>query len=215
MIPLTDEVETDRGPAARAESRCRASCTRTRDPRRRQGPARADDAPGRVRGLPPRARAPLAGARRRSRSSDSTWGRAGSSCSPGGRTLVAKWDRALSSPTTRKIYVAAVRGVTPSKGAVTRDLREDGKLHAPVATTRTRRLRRQALPGRRRRRRRPGRAVARSRHSPRTTSIVVPKARAGAAGDSVVACHGHIKGIAGTWAKERNRTRDPVPAAHL
>jgi 23S rRNA (uracil1939-C5)-methyltransferase len=52
--------------------------------------------------------------------------------------LAAKWDRALSSSTTRKIYVAAVRGVTPSKGAVTRDLREDGKLHA--ARTRYRRL---------------------------------------------------------------------------
>jgi 23S rRNA (uracil1939-C5)-methyltransferase len=44
----------------------------------------------------------------------------------------------LSSPTTRKIYVAGVRGVTPSKGAVTRDLREDGTLHA--ARTRYRRL---------------------------------------------------------------------------
>ncbi|HEY1691778.1 MAG TPA: pseudouridine synthase [Polyangiaceae bacterium] len=52
--------------------------------------------------------------------------------------LLAKWDRVLSAPTTRKIYVAGVRGVTPSKGAVTRDLREDGQLHA--ARTRYRRL---------------------------------------------------------------------------
>jgi len=52
--------------------------------------------------------------------------------------LVPRWDRALASSTTRIIYVAAVRGVTPSKGAITRDLREDGKLHA--ARTRYRRL---------------------------------------------------------------------------
>lgn len=52
--------------------------------------------------------------------------------------LVAKWERVLSAPTTRKIYVAAVRGVTPSKGAITRELREDGKLYA--ARTRYRRL---------------------------------------------------------------------------
>ena len=51
---------------------------------------------------------------------------------------VAKWDRVLQLPATRKIYVAAVRGVTPSKGAITRDLREDGKLYA--ARTRYRRL---------------------------------------------------------------------------
>jgi len=52
--------------------------------------------------------------------------------------LAAKWERALASPTTRAIYVVAVRGVTPSKGAITRDLREDGKLFA--ARTRYRRL---------------------------------------------------------------------------
>jgi 23S rRNA (uracil1939-C5)-methyltransferase len=52
--------------------------------------------------------------------------------------LVSKWASILTSPTTRKIYVAAVRGVTPTKGAVTRDLREDGKLL--VARTRYRRL---------------------------------------------------------------------------
>ncbi|MGD0524985.1 MAG: pseudouridine synthase [Polyangiaceae bacterium] len=52
--------------------------------------------------------------------------------------LVAKWERALAAPTTRAIYVVAVRGVTPSKGAITRDLREDGKLYS--ARTRYRRL---------------------------------------------------------------------------
>jgi 23S rRNA (uracil1939-C5)-methyltransferase len=52
--------------------------------------------------------------------------------------LLAKWEHALQAPTTRKIYVGAVRGVTPSKGAITRDLREDGKLF--VARTRYRRL---------------------------------------------------------------------------
>jgi 23S rRNA (uracil1939-C5)-methyltransferase len=52
--------------------------------------------------------------------------------------LLPKWERALSSASTRAIYVAAVRGVTPPKGAITRDLREDGKLHA--ARTRYRRL---------------------------------------------------------------------------
>jgi 23S rRNA (uracil1939-C5)-methyltransferase len=39
------------------------------------------------------------------------------------------WAEALAAPTTRKIYVAATRGVTPSKGAITRELREDGKLY--------------------------------------------------------------------------------------
>ncbi|HEX3345263.1 MAG TPA: pseudouridine synthase, partial [Polyangiaceae bacterium] len=52
--------------------------------------------------------------------------------------LAPKWGRALAAATTRAIYVVAVRGVTPSKGAITRDLREDGKLHA--ARTRYRRL---------------------------------------------------------------------------
>ncbi len=52
--------------------------------------------------------------------------------------LVAKWGRALSGATTRKIYVAGVRGVAPTKGAITRDLRENGKPQA--ARTRYRRL---------------------------------------------------------------------------
>jgi 23S rRNA (uracil1939-C5)-methyltransferase len=43
--------------------------------------------------------------------------------------LVPKWERALSSASTRAIYVAGVRGVTPPKGAITRDVRENGKLH--------------------------------------------------------------------------------------
>ena len=52
--------------------------------------------------------------------------------------LVAKWQEALGAATTRKIYVAATRGVTPSKGAITRELREDGKMYP--ARTRYRRL---------------------------------------------------------------------------
>jgi 23S rRNA (uracil1939-C5)-methyltransferase len=51
---------------------------------------------------------------------------------------VARWQEVLLAPTTRKIYVAAARGVTPSKGAITRELREDGKLYP--ARTRYRRL---------------------------------------------------------------------------
>jgi 23S rRNA (uracil1939-C5)-methyltransferase len=52
--------------------------------------------------------------------------------------LVPRWTEALAAPMTRKIYVAATRGVTPSKGAITRELREDGKLFP--ARTRYRRL---------------------------------------------------------------------------
>jgi 23S rRNA (uracil1939-C5)-methyltransferase len=51
---------------------------------------------------------------------------------------VARWQEVLGAASTRKIYVAAARGVTPSKGAITRDLREDGKLYP--ARTRYRRL---------------------------------------------------------------------------
>jgi 23S rRNA (uracil1939-C5)-methyltransferase len=51
---------------------------------------------------------------------------------------VHKWASQLQAPTARKIYVAAARGVTPSKGAITRELREDGKLYP--ARTRYRRL---------------------------------------------------------------------------
>jgi 23S rRNA (uracil1939-C5)-methyltransferase len=51
---------------------------------------------------------------------------------------VAVWAEVLGGPLTRKIYVAAARGVTPSKGAITRELREEGKLYP--ARTRYRRL---------------------------------------------------------------------------
>jgi 23S rRNA (uracil1939-C5)-methyltransferase len=49
---------------------------------------------------------------------------------------VARWERVFAA--ARKIYVAAVRGVTPAKGAITRDLREDGQQHP--ARSRYRRL---------------------------------------------------------------------------
>lgn len=52
--------------------------------------------------------------------------------------FVAKWQAVLAADTSRKIYVAGARGVTPSKGAITRDLREDGKMYP--ARTRYRRL---------------------------------------------------------------------------
>jgi 23S rRNA (uracil1939-C5)-methyltransferase len=51
---------------------------------------------------------------------------------------VAAWAKVLGAPTTRKVYVAAVRGVIPNKGAICRKLREEGKLYA--ARTRYRRL---------------------------------------------------------------------------
>ncbi len=50
----------------------------------------------------------------------------------------SKWQTILSAESSRKIYVVGARGVTPSKGAITRDLREDGKLYP--ARTRYRRL---------------------------------------------------------------------------
>ncbi len=49
-----------------------------------------------------------------------------------------KWQTVLGADSARKIYVAGARGVTPSKGAITRDLREDGKMYP--ARTRYRRL---------------------------------------------------------------------------
>jgi 23S rRNA (uracil1939-C5)-methyltransferase len=49
---------------------------------------------------------------------------------------VAKWEPVAAA--ARAIYVAAVRGVTPSKGAITRELRESGKVLS--ARTRYRRL---------------------------------------------------------------------------
>ncbi|MBX3213141.1 MAG: methyltransferase [Labilithrix sp.] len=55
-----------------------------------------------------------------------------------GPDVAAKWQAVLTAESARKIYVAGARGVTPSKGAITRDLREDGKMHP--ARTRYRRL---------------------------------------------------------------------------
>lgn len=52
--------------------------------------------------------------------------------------FMARWQEVLALETSRKIYVAGARGVTPSKGAITRDLREDGKMYP--ARTRYRRL---------------------------------------------------------------------------
>jgi 23S rRNA (uracil1939-C5)-methyltransferase len=49
-----------------------------------------------------------------------------------------RWQQVLAAESARKIYVAGARGVTPSKGAITRDLREDGKMYP--ARTRYRRL---------------------------------------------------------------------------
>ncbi len=46
--------------------------------------------------------------------------------------------RAFANPATRRVYVAYVRGVTPQKGTIARDLREDGRTHP--ARTRYRRL---------------------------------------------------------------------------
>jgi 23S rRNA (uracil1939-C5)-methyltransferase len=50
----------------------------------------------------------------------------------------AHWQAILAAETSRKIYIAGTRGVTPSKGAITRELREDGKMYP--ARTRYRRL---------------------------------------------------------------------------
>jgi 23S rRNA (uracil1939-C5)-methyltransferase len=52
--------------------------------------------------------------------------------------LVERWQAILDAETSRKIYVVGTRGVTPSKGAITRELREDGKMYS--ARTRYRRL---------------------------------------------------------------------------
>jgi 23S rRNA (uracil1939-C5)-methyltransferase len=50
--------------------------------------------------------------------------------------LVARWEHVVAA--ARKVFVAGVRGITPAKGAVTRELREDGALHP--ARSRYRRL---------------------------------------------------------------------------
>lgn len=51
---------------------------------------------------------------------------------------LVRWQAVLGHELARKIYVAGARGVTPSKGSITRDLREDGKMY--TARTRYRRL---------------------------------------------------------------------------
>ncbi len=51
---------------------------------------------------------------------------------------VPRWQAVLGAESARKIYIAGCRGVTPSKGAITRELREDGKMYP--ARTRYRRL---------------------------------------------------------------------------
>ena len=139
MIPLTDEVETV-AVLRRAGVPAAARALRgPRDPRRREGAARADDAAGRVRRLAARARASHRG--RRARGARAAARRRHER--PGDVRAQPELRRHAGRPcfgaaTTRKIYVAAARGITPSKGAITRDLREDGKLYP--ARTRYRRL---------------------------------------------------------------------------
>jgi 23S rRNA (uracil1939-C5)-methyltransferase len=50
----------------------------------------------------------------------------------------ARWAEALNDPDARAIYIVGCRGITPGKGSITRELREQGKLVA--ARTRYRRL---------------------------------------------------------------------------
>ena len=50
----------------------------------------------------------------------------------------AAWEALLGAATSRKIFIAGVRGVTPSKGVMTRELRDEGKMYP--ARTRYRRL---------------------------------------------------------------------------
>lgn len=52
--------------------------------------------------------------------------------------LLERWQQVFLREDARRIYLAGVRGIAPSKGAVTRDLREEGKTYA--ARTRFRRL---------------------------------------------------------------------------
>jgi 23S rRNA (uracil1939-C5)-methyltransferase len=52
--------------------------------------------------------------------------------------LEKKWQAALQGPNARRVFVAAARGVTPSKGAIVRELREEGRSY--FARTRYRRL---------------------------------------------------------------------------
>ncbi len=52
--------------------------------------------------------------------------------------IATRWAGAIDSPETRAIFLAAVRGVTPSKGSIARDIRDNGKVHP--SRTRYRRL---------------------------------------------------------------------------
>ncbi len=52
--------------------------------------------------------------------------------------LLDAWTKALDSESARRIYIAVVRGITPQKGAITRELRDGSRVHA--ARTRYRRL---------------------------------------------------------------------------
>lgn len=54
------------------------------------------------------------------------------------RDRVAPWQAALAAETTRKVYLAAARGITQAKGTIVRELREDGR--SLEARTRYRRL---------------------------------------------------------------------------
>lgn len=55
-------------------------------------------------------------------------------------SLVAGWQRALGSEDAHKLYIAAVRGVTPAKGVITRKLAEGGGGKPKAAKTRYERL---------------------------------------------------------------------------
>lgn len=52
--------------------------------------------------------------------------------------IATRWAPAIEAAEARAIFLACVRGVTPSKGSITRDLREDGKVYP--TRTRYRRL---------------------------------------------------------------------------
>ncbi len=52
--------------------------------------------------------------------------------------LLDAWTKALDAESARRIYIAVVRGITPQKGAITRELRDGSRVHA--ARTRYRRL---------------------------------------------------------------------------
>lgn len=55
-----------------------------------------------------------------------------------GLAFAEKWARIFSSPTTRQVYLVGARGITPGKAAITRELKDDGRILP--ARTRYRRL---------------------------------------------------------------------------